>query len=240
MPRFDPAAPPVETASRPPDFSGVDILEFTYRTDQNAVAEILPAALEVDEDVTATVMFVSYGFSGAGPYLEVVHRVHCRFRDEEVSYVPHIYLTNEPAMLAGREAFGYPKLLADIDFDPSRRSVDAMVTGRLERPAGVELATAQFKPFGRIAAAESTALKQINLRVIPSAVPGQDPSVAELVPTLVTVYGGENWLGQGSLRLTGASDFSPLHRVPIVENLGATLLTQATMSLTLATETYPL
>ncbi|KIM17497.1 hypothetical protein QV65_04440 [Rhodococcus erythropolis] len=67
MPRFDPAAPPVETASRPPDFSGVDILEFTYRTDQNAVAEILPAALEVDEDVTATVMFVSYGFSGAGP-----------------------------------------------------------------------------------------------------------------------------------------------------------------------------
>jgi acetoacetate decarboxylase len=48
------------------------------------------------------------------------------------------------------------------------------------------------------------------------------------------------WSGQGSLRLTGASDFSPLHRVPIAEILATTLRRQATMYLTPPEETYPL
>jgi len=80
----------------------------------------------------------------------------------------------------------------------------------------------------------------INLKVIPSAVPGQRPPIAELVPVATTTHGGEMWVGQGSLRLTGASDLTPMHLVPIVENLGATLLVGAEMTVTNPTETYPL
>jgi acetoacetate decarboxylase len=69
---------------------------------------------------------------------------------------------------------------------------------------------------------------------------GAQPSVCELVPTTVTTNSGEVWAGTGSLRLSGASDFSPLHRLPVVKGLGATLVRHFSMTLTAATETYPL
>jgi acetoacetate decarboxylase len=236
-----PTASTVDLTPQQPDFVGVDILEFTYRTDPNVVAEILPAPLEMDENATAAILFISYGMTSVGSYLEVVQQVHCRFQGEEVAYIPHIYVTNVPAMLAGREVLGYPKLLADIDFDPRRRTKDALITASLDRPASVPLATAQFRPVSPQTLPDNIPGRvSMNLKVIPSAVAGEPPSVAELVPTVVTIHSGEAWSGQGSLRLTGASDFSPLHNVPVVENLGATLLTQATLSLTPPKETYPL
>jgi hypothetical protein len=56
----------------------------------------------------------------------------------------------------------------------------------------------------------------------------------------MTMLSGRMWAGTGSVRFTGASEFDPMHRIPVVENLGATLVTGATLSLTAPDETYPL
>jgi hypothetical protein len=80
----------------------------------------LPAELEVDEHPLVTVLFVSYGFCSVGPFREYIHTIRVRFRGEDIAYVPHISITNEMGVLAGREREGLPKLLADIDFDAGR------------------------------------------------------------------------------------------------------------------------
>jgi acetoacetate decarboxylase len=223
-------------------FTDVDVLTFTYRTDPEVVAEILPAPLEIDENVAGSVTFVSYGVTGVGAYREAVHQVHCRLHGAEVGYVAHIVVTNEPAMLAGREWLGFPKVLGDVEFDARRQTTDGLITASVERPAGVPLATGLFRPgdFLGDLPEPPVSYTHINLKVIPSAVAGRPPAVAELVPTTMTMLSGRMWTGTGSVRFTGASEFDPMHRIPVVESLGATLVTGATLRLTAPDETYPL
>ena len=225
------------------DFGGVDMLTLTYRTDADTAAHIVPDALELDDNPVVTLSFLHYGISGAGSYNEKVHSIACRYRGRPVGYVPHIYVSNEPAMSAGREWLGWPKMLADITFSTRTATIDGLITARLERPTGLDLAVAQFIPTQRLDSQLLTAAGgnvTMNLRVIPSPVPGREPTVTELVPSTMTALAGEIWAGHGSVHLTGASEFTPLHRLPVVEVLGATLIRNATMRLTAPAETYPL
>jgi hypothetical protein len=64
--------------------------------------------------------------------------------------------------------------------------------------------------------------------------------VCELVPSAIESIAGEVWSGHGSLLLTGASELSPVHRLPIVGEVNATALRNATFVLHHATDTYSL
>src|SRR5882672_7580127 len=131
-------------------------------------------------------MFLSYGFTSVGPFREYIHIIHARFRGEEVGFVPHIFISNERGMLAGREREGYPKLLGEIDFDMSDANVYGLITARLSRPTGFTLAQGIFRPsqrLGEITAAKPQTVKAIALRVFGSAVAGGPLSVCELVPS---------------------------------------------------------
>jgi acetoacetate decarboxylase len=93
----------------------VNQVTFSYRTHTDAAARLLPAALEIEENPQVSVMFLSYGFSSVGPFRDYIQLVHARFRGEAVGFVPHIFITNERGMIAGRGREGYPKMLASID-----------------------------------------------------------------------------------------------------------------------------
>ena len=130
--RFAPVVPvhaPTYLPAPTVDFGDVDMLSITYRTDFGAAAQIVPDALELDDEPQVTLSFISYGVSGAGSYREVVHSIACRHQGQPVGYVPHIFVTNEPAMLAGREWLGWPKLLADISFSTETTTMDGVISG---------------------------------------------------------------------------------------------------------------
>jgi len=224
-------------------FRGVNQVTFSYRTHTDAAAALLPAELEIEQNPKVSVMFLSYGFSSVGPFREYIHIVHARFRGAEVGFVPHIFISNERGMLAGREREGYPKLLGEIDFDMNRASVYGLVTAQLSRPAGITLAQGIFRPselVGEISEDEPQAIKAIGLRVFGSAVPGGPLTVCELVPSTLEFYAGEIWSGDGSLTFTGASAFSAVHGLPIVGAVEATAFYNAAFRLRRPTETYPL
>jgi acetoacetate decarboxylase len=178
-----------------------------------------------------------------GPFREYIHIIHARFRGEEVGFVPHIFISNERGMLAGREREGYPKLLGEIDFDMNQSNVYGLVTARLSRPAGVTLAQGIFRPrelVGEISTDEPRVVKAIGLRVFGSAVPGGPLAVCELVPSALEFFSGEIWSGDGSLMFTGASAFSALHQLPIVGTLEAVAFYNSAFRLLRPTQTYPL
>src|SRR5258708_8738859 len=112
-------------------FRGVNQVTFSYRTHTDAAAKLLPAALEIEENPKVSVMFLTYGFSSVGPFRESIHIIHARFRGAEVGFVPHIFISNERGMLAGREREGYPKLLGDIDFDMHQPNVYGLITAQI-------------------------------------------------------------------------------------------------------------
>lgn len=224
------------------NFSDVDMLTFRYVTDAASVSKILPSSLELDENPIANILFISYGLSGVGAYREFVQQVSCRFRGKKVHFTTHIYVDNEPAMLSGREWLGWPKQLGKIGLDVLKRTQDGLVHASLHRPEELLLASALFRPGLRLPDVPENAsgVPNFNVRIIPSAIPGKPPVVSELVCTTLTTTSGQVWSGEGSLHLTGASDFSPLHRVPVVNLLDTTLVHDATITLTCPTETFPI
>jgi len=155
-------------------FRRVNQVTFGYRTNTDAAAVVLPTDLEIEENPEVSVMFLSYGFSSVGGFREYIHIIQARFRGEEVGFVPHIFISNERGMLAGREREGYPKLLGEIDFDMDQPNVYGLITTRLSRPAGITLAQGIFRPrecVGEISADKPQVVKALGLRVIGSARP---------------------------------------------------------------------
>ncbi|MDG9757907.1 acetoacetate decarboxylase family protein [Pseudomonas chengduensis] len=224
-------------------FTGLNQVTFSYRTHTEAAAALLPAELEIEDNPKVSVLFLSYGFSSVGAFREYIHVIHARFRGEEVGFVPHIFISNERGMLAGREREGYPKLLGEIDFDMSQPNVYGLITAQLSRPADVVLAQGIFRPselLGEISSDAPHVLKSIGLRVIGSAIPGGPLAVCELVPSAMEFYSGQIWSGDGSLMFTGASSFSPLHELPIVGAVEAIAFFNASARLRRPAETYPL
>ena len=223
-------------------FRGVNQVTFGYRTNTDAAAAVLPADLEIEENPEVSVMFLSYGFSSVGPFREYIHIIHARFRGEDVGFVPHIFISNERGMLAGREREGYPKLLGEIDFDMNQSNVYGLTTARLSRPSGITLAQGIFRPsefVGEISADKPQVVKALGLRVIGSAVPGGPLAVCEFVPSELEFFSGEIWSGDGTLMFTGASEFSAVHRLPIVGDVKATAFYNSAFRLHRPTETYP-
>ena len=223
-------------------FRGVNQVTFSYRTTTEAAAALLPADLELEQNPKVSVMFLAYGFSSVGPFKEYIHIIHARFRGDEVGYVPHIFISNERGMLAGREREGYPKLLGEIDFDMNQANVYGLVTARLSRPAGVTLAQGIFRPsemIGEINADKPRVVWALGLRVLGSAVPGGPLAICEFVPSALEFYAGEIWSGDGSLMFTGGSAFSPVHELPIAGSVEATAFYNSAFRLRRPTETYP-
>ena len=80
-------------------------------------------------------MVIYYPTSTFGPYNEAVLGVPCRWQGEDQLYVAHIVVDTVPPLVGGREIWGYPKKIADIELSEE----DEFVRGTVERPAGLRL-----------------------------------------------------------------------------------------------------
>jgi acetoacetate decarboxylase len=57
-----------------------------------------------------------YPWTTFGPYNEAILSLLVEHKGRPMNYIMHIAVTTEPPMLAGREIWGFPKKLAQIEF----------------------------------------------------------------------------------------------------------------------------
>ena len=91
---------------------------FFYRCDEGALRRIMPKCLELEDDVVEF-WYVDHLHTGLGPYGEmgVTVSASCKSGDGNTyygGYYPYMYLTQDAAVFAGREPFGFPKKIAYI------------------------------------------------------------------------------------------------------------------------------
>jgi len=187
-------------------------LTVTFETDPDAAAEILPEGLELPVPSHAALMVVYYPTSTFGPYNEAILGVPCRWQGEDQFYVAHIAVDTVPPLVGGREIWGYPKKIADIELSEE----DEFVRGTLERPTGVRLVTVAMRPERPLPPAGDGGPAAVSLRVIPSAEANQPPVVAELIQVPSTdrkVH--EAWSGPATLQFDAESTLDPWHALPI-------------------------
>jgi acetoacetate decarboxylase len=112
MPLTDPAYP-----RGPYKFYNREFVVITYRTDADALQEVVPEPLEVTGD-TVTYEFIRMPDStGFGDYTETGQVIPVRFRGadgtvQQGGYVHAMYLDDNSPIAGGREIWGFPKKLA--------------------------------------------------------------------------------------------------------------------------------
>ncbi len=201
-------------------YKDVDAMTIVYETDAEAAADMLPEGVSLILPAQAVLLVIYYPRSSFGPYNEAILTIRCAFDGVPHSYIAHIVVDTVPPLVGGREIWGFPKKIAHITFEEEQE----LVSGTVERPAGVRLVTATMRPEWPVEQrAEPPNGGSLSLKVIPSAEADKPPAVAELIrtPSLDRVV-HEAWSGPATLSFDTASDLDPWHRLPVRKVLGGT------------------
>jgi acetoacetate decarboxylase len=195
-------------------------IAVAFETDLEPALEALPAPLALSDPATAILSFYEYPWTTFGPYNEAILSLLVEHNRRPMNYIMHIAVTTEPPMLAGREIWGFPKKLAQIEFKNDRD----MICGTLERPAGIRLASAIVRPERPAANGHSAAPSPVSMRLIPSPEENGRPSCADLIETLAEVRVIEAWTGVGSIAFAESSRLDPWNRLPVKRVVQATYM----------------
>ena len=213
MPLTSPAFP-----RGPYRFKNREFLIITYRTDLEALREVVPEPLEVSEP------FVKFEFirmpdsSGFGDYSESGQIIPVSFRGEQGSYVHGMYLNDQPAIACGRELWGFPKKNASPHLSVE---IDTLVGTLDYGKVRIATATMGFKHNMADSKAVLTTLAAPNflLKIIPHV--DGSARICELVryyTTQVTLQGA--WTGPCSLELHPHA-LAPVFDFPVLKVLSA-------------------
>lgn len=220
------------------DYTSEIALTVTYQTSVQCVRHLVPDMLELDDEPQVSVMILQHGMTSFGPYNEYVHSVKVKYNGDTFDYFLSLILDNDSPICCGREQFGFPKKLGNVALELKTGSTVAH--GYVERPAGQKILEVGFQPEEKVKGSVDTTIHGLNLRVIPSVVSGQSPSVKELVPVDISMEASEVWQGSGSVCFPEPSRFDPMHEIKVLRYGIATLLRNASLAIPLPTKVFQL
>jgi acetoacetate decarboxylase len=213
------------------DFYGAEMLIVFWETKPEIIAKLLPPQLKPADQPIAMAFVADYPRTNFDvTYKESALFLRAVYNGEEGGYCLSMPVTNDMAMAAGREVFGFPKKMAAIHFKrdglvvegwTERRGIRFMdiranLTGKFNDPAAQEILPAALKPgtngvFNAIS---------YNFKYFPAP----EGSAFDYNPRLVrqeTVFRPkEMLLGEAEINLR-PSDYDPWMEVEIVRILGA-------------------
>ncbi|ASU83675.1 hypothetical protein CDO52_13525 [Nocardiopsis gilva YIM 90087] len=219
MPVGGPLYPP-----SPHYYQGPRIMIAMYEADTAAVAAQLPDGVTpLHDPVVCTAWGADFPQTTYGPYRESFLFVQVDLDVRGYNYNPFIYVTNDAAMAAGRETWGFPKEFADIRVDTSQHQ---MIT-TTDRPAGRRIMTLTTTPERPADPAELGALPVLTLRKIPASRPDAPPTACELIridtdfiPHRTATDQPDLWSGRASLTMDSRSAIDPLQAFAPTRILG--------------------
>ncbi|KAJ5489849.1 Acetoacetate decarboxylase [Penicillium expansum] len=232
VPQF---APPYSINTQ--SFSDVTLITIPYRVTAASIRHLVPDVLELENEPLVSVMLVDYGMSTVGAYKEYVHSVEVTYKGKVFGYYLSLIMNSDSSIFCGREQYGYPKRYGHVSLIAETGS--HIVRGHVERPVGQKIVNLDFAPSSLLPTASQTN-PGLNLRVIPSALPNQPPSVKELVPAIMDIHPKEIYGGTGSVSFPEPSAFNPLHELEILRYEPAVMLRGATGVLNQPTEVFEL
>jgi len=212
MPLTSPAFPP-----GPYRFVDREFFIVTYRTEPEALREVIPAPLEMTEPIVKYEFIRMPDSTGFGDYTESGQVIPVSFRGQKGGYVHSMYLDCDPPIAGGRELWGFPKKLAS----PELR-VEKDTLGGVLRYGSVPVAVATMGYKHRTLPHEpilaSLAAPNFLLKIIPHV--DGTPRICEIVRYFledITVKGA--WAGPASLELFHHA-LAPVASLPVLEVIG--------------------
>ena len=208
-------------------FTDREYLNIVYRTDPDALREVVPEPLEIDEPLVRFEIMHMGDVGGFGPYTEGGQAIPVSFEGEQGEYLHAMYLDNFAATASGREMSAYPKSMGQPRLRVEQGALIGTIDVTSERIATATMAYKQ-RDMDDDEARRQIAVPTFMLKVV------RDyrfrPMVCDLVRTQirdVVVKGA--WTGPARLQLF-AHVLAPLADLPVLEVVEAShILTDLTL-----------
>ena len=198
-------------------FRNAEILTVYWRTDPNALLNLLPPPLEPDGDVACIHIYRMNDTDWLGPYSEANVMFGARIGELKGAYSPYLVLSSEVGVSHGREIHGQPKKLGL----PSLRFNGDLIVGRVQRnKIDVVTATLPYKQFS-VPPDEISCYFDFSVNLNLKAIDHIDgrPAIRQITSRKlsdVTIH--EAWGGYSTIELRPNAQL-PIHKLPVVEFL---------------------
>ncbi len=225
-------AMPLTSPSYPPGpyrFINREFFIIRYRTDPEALRQVVPEPLEINEPIVKFEFIRMPDSTGFGDYTEAGQVIPVSFNGMAGGYVHAMYLDDDAPIAGGREIWGFPKKLAI----PALRVEKDVLVGSLDY-GSVRIATGTmgYKHRAVASAHALTALEAPSflLKIIPHV--DCAPRICELVQyRLEDIVLKGAWSGPAALEL-GAHALAPVATLPVRDVISAThILADITLGL---------
>jgi len=212
------------------DFYDAEMLMVFWETKAEIIEKLLPAPLKPADDPIAMAFIADYPATNFDCiYKESALFISAEYDGEEGSYCLAMPVTSDIAMAGGREVFGFPKKMADIEFKKEgnvvsgwteRRGVrfmevKATLSGQPNDPKALEL-------FEKGAGEEEGIIKGVayNFKHFPAPEAGLMDYDPRLVKQETVFKPKEMEIGEAEI-IFNHSDYDPWSEVEVVKMLGA-------------------
>lgn len=102
------------------DFYDAEMMTVYWETKPEIIKRVLPRPLKPTENPIVTAFIAKYPRTNFGvSYLESALAVMCQFKGDVGSYILSMPVDNDIAMAGGREFYGYPKKIGQLQFNRS-------------------------------------------------------------------------------------------------------------------------
>ena len=137
MPLTNPAYP-----RGPYKFYNREYLVIAYRTDPDKLRAIIPEPLEMTDPIVKYEFIRMPDSTGFGDYTESGQVIPVIYKGKLGNYTHRMYLDNHPPIAAGREIWGFPKVLASPKL---HKEIDTLVGTLDYGPVRIATGTMGYK-----------------------------------------------------------------------------------------------
>ncbi len=212
------------------DFYDAQVLSIYWETKPEIIARILPPPLKPAPHPIASAFVAFYPSTNIGvTYKETALFIRATFNGEEGGYCLAMPVTNDMALIGGREIFGFPKKIAEIHYKkdgdtvegwterggPRFMEIRAKLTGKFNDPAMQNLLTSN--PMAEDGSITMTAY---NFKYFPAPEGGAFDYNPRLVKQETVLRPKEMQFGEAEI-IFKPSDNDPWAEVEVVKMLGA-------------------
>ncbi len=171
----------------PIEYHNMRAIAIIFQCAPGVKKKCLPPELDSIENGLDAIVFLEYPETSIGPYNESLILLNCMYKGMIGSFVFNIYVDDDVALTAGREVWGFPKKMCEINISPIQ---DNKIKGTLTRKGITFLdveAEIMNNPPGLDPKDLFESMPYYNLKIIPDVEDNSKPALRQLTETYIKV-----------------------------------------------------
>ena len=182
MPRQNGLYPPP-----PIIYKGARALALMFQCIPNLKKNYLPPELVSIESSLDALIILEYPDTSIGPYNEALLLLSCTYKNKPGMYVFSIYVDDDVALTAGREIWGIPKKLAEINLSkPKKNKINGNVIRKGKMVFDISAEIMNNEP-GLNPKDMFESLPFYNVKLIPDIANNSKPALRQLTETFIEI-----------------------------------------------------